>query len=69
MSRVGNSLDNRPVEYWFKILKHEYLVHIPLKDRKLQRLNDEIQHITSHYNVSRRQRCLNSLTPQEYMII
>ena len=25
MSRIGNSLDNRPCEYFFSVLKQEYL--------------------------------------------
>ena len=54
MSRVGNSLDNRPIEFFFKILKHEYLRLIPIKERTLQKLNNEIEFITFSYNNERR---------------
>ena len=68
MSRVGNSLDNRPIEFFFKILKHEYLRLIPLKERTLQRLNKEIEFIMYDYNYVRRQRCLNKLMPYQYRL-
>jgi len=47
MSRVGNSLDNREVEYFFGCLKSEYLNNIDTKNMKIQEIK---QHIERYIN-------------------
>ncbi len=67
MSRVGNSLDNRPVEFFFRVLKQEYLKKFPIEGRTIQNLQEQIEFIMFDYNNVRMQRCLNSKTPNEYV--
>lgn len=43
MSRVGNSLDNREVEYFFSCLKGEYLNHIKTKSMNYDEIYKEIK--------------------------
>ena len=43
MGRVGVSLDNRPIEYFFSILKQEWLIDIPAKERSQSRIKREIE--------------------------
>ena len=38
MSRVSGSLDNRPIEYFFSILKQEHLRIIKLQDRSFDKI-------------------------------
>lgn len=66
MSRIGNSLDNRPAEYFFSILKHEYLRLIPIKNRTLENTSRAINVAKEHYNKERLQSKLNKKTPHEY---
>jgi len=69
MSRVGNSLDNRPIEYFFSILKQEYLRTIKLRDRSFDKINKELEYIKWDYNNNRFQSNLQNKTPCEYMAL
>ena len=62
MSRVGNSLDNRPAEYFFSIFKQEFWKD--LNHRKITLA--EIKAFIHYYNYERIQGCLNNITPIEY---
>lgn len=42
MSRIGNSLDNYPVEHHFHFLKYEWLNRIPFEERTLNKVKEEI---------------------------
>ena len=64
MSRIGNSLDNRPAEYLFSILKQEYLDWTFLK--KFREVKKDIEFAKNHYNYFRFQSCLNNKTPMEF---
>ena len=66
MSRIGNCLDNRPIEYWFSILKSELIEQINFQERNFEKLKYEIKKFIKYYNESRIQSCLNYLTPNEY---
>ncbi len=63
MGRIGISLDNRPVEYFFSILKQEYLFGKLLNYEKTKEL---ISNSIYDYNNKRFQGCLENKTPIEY---
>ncbi|WP_268794771.1 hypothetical protein [Spiroplasma litorale] len=42
MSRIGNSLDNIEIEYFFGCLKGEYLNHISTYKMSYNEINDHI---------------------------
>ncbi len=63
MGRLGISLDNRPVEYFFSILKQEYLFGKSLNYEKTKEL---ISSSIYDYNNKRFQGCLENKTPIEY---
>ena len=64
MSRIGNSLDNRPAEYLFSILKQEYLGETFLEN--FENVKERIHFAKNHYNYFRFQGCLNNLTPMRF---
>ena len=66
MSRIGNCLDNKPIEYWFLILKSKLIEQINFQERNFEKLKYEIKKFIRYYNESRIQSCLNYLTPNEY---
>ncbi len=66
MSRVGVSLDNRPIEYFFSILKHEYLWELKFWKRDLDSLNYILPHWIRHYNYVRIQPKLEYKSPKYY---
>lgn len=68
MSRVGNSLDNRPIEYWFSIIKTEYLNLKIKKIKTFDQLISLIDESIKDYN-NRIQPCLQCLTPHQLDII
>lgn len=43
MSRIGNSLDNRPIEYWFSIIKKELLKALSLNNISCEQIYNEIK--------------------------
>ncbi|WP_198514020.1 DDE-type integrase/transposase/recombinase [Williamsoniiplasma luminosum] len=63
MSRIGNSLDNREVEYFFSCLKGEYLNHIKTKTMGLEEIHKHIAEYIEWYNSKRIQKRLNWKTP------
>ncbi len=63
MGRIGVSLDNRPVEYFFSILKQEYLFDGTFDFKTTKKLIDKS---ISHYNNIRFQGCLNNQSPTEF---
>ena len=63
MGRIGISLDNRPIEYFFSILKQEYLYDgVYSHEKTLIKISESI----CDYNNKRFQSCLESKTPIEY---
>ncbi|MGY5139525.1 IS3 family transposase [Mycoplasmopsis gallinarum] len=64
--RIQNSLDNREIEYWFSILKTEFLSDINYKKITLRELEKEIAKFVNFYNNDRIQSNLNWKTPKEY---
>ena len=65
MSRVGNSLDNREVEYFFGCLKGEYLNHINTKSMSLEEINEHIGWYIKWYNTKRIQKRLQWKAPTD----
>ena len=66
MSRVGNSLDNREIEYWFSLLKTELINTINLKEISYNDLSKFIDDYVNYYNNERIQEKLNWLSPMMY---
>ncbi|WP_436358472.1 IS3 family transposase [Mycoplasma sp. 480] len=65
MSRVGNSLDNREIEYFFSNIKSECLSHIKIKNLTFNNLKEMINNYINWYNEERPQSILNWKTPNE----
>ncbi len=63
MGRVGVSLDNRPIEYFFSVLKQEYLSGYVLNFENTKSL---IEKSIYDYNNKRFQTCIKNMTPHEY---
>ncbi|AOG60422.1 transposase [Spiroplasma helicoides] len=63
MSRVGNSLDNREIEYFFSCLKGEYLNHINTNKMNIDEIYNHIDWYIDWYNNKRIQKILNWKTP------
>ncbi|MDJ1648463.1 IS3 family transposase [Mycoplasma phocimorsus] len=53
LSRVGNSLDNREIQYWLLILKSEYLNRIKISKMTLKELKKVIRNFVNWYNNER----------------
>lgn len=66
LSRVGNSLDNREIEYWFGIIKTELLNDLDYSKITFNELNDMIQEYVVWYNNDRIQSNLNWKTPKQF---
>jgi putative transposase len=56
MSRLGNSLDNYPIEHHFGILKQECLWHIPFNKRTLTKVKKALDVYYDFYNNKRIQK-------------
>ncbi len=67
MGRVGVSLDNRQVEYFFSILKQEYLLEF--KYERFESIKNIVNESILDYNQNRIQSCLGWKTPQEYLVV
>ena len=65
MSRIGNSLDNREVEYFFSCLKGEYLNQINTKVMKINEISKHIHWYIKWYNKNRIQKRLQWKAPTE----
>lgn len=67
MSRVGNSLDNREIEYFFSILKTEIFPIFQQKVRTLtfDELREKIDQFINWYNNERFIKKFNLKTPHE----
>ncbi len=63
MSRVGNSLDNRPAEYFFSIFKTEYLLN---NKESFPETFSLIKNSMYDYVNVRFQGCLKNMTPKEF---
>lgn len=63
MGRIGNSLDNREIEYFFGCLEGEYLNHIDTKSMKFHEIKQHINWYVEWYNNKRIQKVLNWKTP------
>ncbi|UUM20180.1 IS3 family transposase [Mycoplasma sp. 2045] len=65
MGRVGNSLDNREVEYFFSNIKSECLNFVNYKTICFDKLKNIIKDYIEWYNNERFQSVLNWKTPQQ----
>ncbi len=63
MGRIGNSLDNREVEYFFSNLKSECLNHIPTYKMTLNEIILIVNDYINWYNTKRIQKRLQWKTP------
>ena len=66
MSRIGNSLDNRPIEYWFSILKEECIRKKNINKMSFEQIVDTIDEFICYYNNDRIQLNLKNLSPCNY---
>ena len=66
MSRVGNSLDNRDVEFWFSIFKTELIYRLDIKRMLFVQLKQAIADYIYYYNNVRIQKKLNWMAPVQY---
>ena len=65
-SRVANSLDNRPAEYFFNVFKTECWQFIAKIVKNVKEAREKINKFANMYNNERIQGCLDNLTPVEY---
>ncbi|MDJ1645986.1 IS3 family transposase [Mycoplasma sp. M5725] len=68
LSRVSNSLDNREIEYWFSILKSEYLNRIEISKMTLKKLKKVIRNFVNWYNNERIQSNLEWKIPLQLAV-
>lgn len=66
MGRIGNSLDNREVEYFFSNIKSECLNTISTSKMKIDEIRIVVQEYIDWYNNERIQKNLGWLSPIEY---
>lgn len=66
MGTVDESLDNRPIEYFFSILKYEWLYRVNIIEMSFEEIHEEIKKFIYWYNNVRIQLCLKDKTPVEY---
>ena len=66
MSPKGNSLANRPAEYFFSILKREFIYPFKNEITETHDLIKVLKDYKSWYHNYRVQRCLQNKTPYEY---
>ncbi|WP_246777993.1 IS3 family transposase [Mycoplasma zalophi] len=69
LSRIGNSLDNREIEYWFGIIKTELLNDLDYTKITFNELNQKINDYVFWYNNDRIQSNLGWKTPQQYAVV
>ncbi|MBU4690918.1 IS3 family transposase [Mycoplasma zalophi] len=69
LSRIGNSLDNREIEYWFGIIKIELLNDLDYTKITFNELNQKINDYVFWYNNDRIQSNLGWKTPQQYATV
>ncbi|MDJ1646552.1 IS3 family transposase [Mycoplasma phocimorsus] len=69
LSRAGNLLDNRKIEYWFSILKSKYLNRIEISKMTLKELKKVIRNFIKWYNNERIQSNLGWKTPQQVAVV
>ncbi|WP_371246577.1 IS3 family transposase [Mycoplasmopsis agassizii] len=60
-------MDNRPIEYWFSILKEELLRRININQLSVEELKIEIDKFILWYNEVRFQKPLGWLSPLQYL--
>ena len=65
MSRIGNSLDNREVEYFFSNIKSEKLNFLP-KNISFENMKIHIKKYIDWYNKERPQSILQWKTPKQF---
>lgn len=65
LSGIGKSLDNRPVEFVFGLIKHEYLLHQELDS--YEDVQKELNTYISFYNEKRIQSNLENMSPDKYL--
>ncbi|BBU47772.1 IS3 family transposase [Mycoplasmopsis felis] len=65
LSRIGNSLDNREIEYWFGIIKTELLNDLDYSEITFDELNLKIKEYVDWYNKERIQSNLEWKTLQQ----
>jgi transposase InsO family protein len=68
MSRIGNSLDNRPSEYTNGRIKLECINKLKPYERTIGNLLKVIEKYVYHYNNDRIQSNLKNMTPIEYRV-
>ena len=66
MSRIGNSLDNRPAEYFFSIIKEELIRLNNIDELDFNEIKILISNFMNYYNKERIQSSLGWLTPIQY---
>lgn len=66
MSNIGNSLDNRPIEYWFSILKEECIKINNIDLLSFDELKSLISNFIRFYNLDRIQLILKNSSPNEF---
>jgi transposase InsO family protein len=66
MSAPGNSLQNRPIEFFWSNLKEECVNLIPYRERTPERILNEVLWFCKRYNIKRRQSGLMDLSPFMY---
>ena len=66
MSRVGNSLDNRPSEYANGRIKLECINKLKFNERTMKNILIAVKKYVFHYNNDRIQSCLDDLSPVEF---
>ena len=66
MSPKGNSLANRPAEYFFSILKREYIYPYKESINSKKNLIKVINDYKNWYHYGRIQRCLQNKTPYDF---
>lgn len=68
MGRKGKSLDNRPIEFFWRQLKTESLNQILGAGRTIERIVEEIDGYIYYYNNERIQMKLDGLSPIQYRL-
>ena len=65
-SRLGNSLDNRPAEYFFSIIKSECYKLIPWEKKLENNIVKSFDKYIKFYNEERRQTTLDNQSPIQF---
>ncbi len=67
MNDSAISTQNRPIEYWFSVLKCEYLRLLPISKRKSSIVKTMMISYVEHYNKNRFQQCLGWKSPAQFV--